>query len=71
MLTPSDQQVVGLSNIFGQQDSTVAIATSVFPDQTLVGYERGSDLEYLKTLGFAEIGDVIVWATGAQPALDI
>ena len=71
MLTPSDQQVVGLSNIFGQQAEVVAIATSVFPDRTLVGYERDSDLEYLKTLQFAEIGDLIVWAIEAQTALNL
>ena len=61
VLTPSDAHVAGLSNIFGQQCEAVAIATSVFPDRTLVGYERGEELEGLKTLGFAETGDLAVW----------
>jgi hypothetical protein len=60
--------VVGLSNVFAPDEDAaacwagaVALATALFPDRPLVGYERGDDLALARSLGFQPLGDLRVW----------
>jgi hypothetical protein len=56
-------EVVGLSNVFGE-DAWIglpAALSGVFPSRTLVGYERGEDLDRALAAGFSEIGPLRVW----------
>jgi len=39
----------------------LATVTDAFPELPVVGYERGSDLEIAKELGFEGIGPLRVW----------
>lgn len=67
--------VVGISNVFAPEDDAarywagcIATVVDAFPGLPLVGYERGSDLEIARALGFEEVGPLRVWAhTGRSP----
>ena len=61
--------VVGLSNVFTSDESASAVwnglvseAAAIFPDQSLVGYERDTDLSTAKAVGFDTIGPLRVWS---------
>jgi hypothetical protein len=60
--------VVGISNQFapGGEAATywagcIAAMMSKYPDRPIVGYERGTDLELARALGFDELGPLRVW----------
>lgn len=60
--------VVGLSNLFCPPAlaepawrALVACVASAFPQQPLVGYERGADLQLAQRMGFESIGELRVW----------
>ncbi|HWA63021.1 MAG TPA: hypothetical protein VG939_16695 [Caulobacteraceae bacterium] len=56
--------VVGLTNVFGDFAEAAAVAASMFPDRTLVGYERGDDLAAALAAGFRAVGPLTVWTAG-------
>jgi hypothetical protein len=58
--------VIGLSNVFGDDPwpGAVATAASLYPDLPLVGYERGDDLAAARRVGFEVIGPLRVWTRG-------
>ena len=60
--------VVGLSNMFSPmafaEETWVALVSctsAAFPNTPLVGYERGTELQRAKNVGFAPIGPLRVW----------
>jgi hypothetical protein len=55
--------VVGISNVSGEDPWPGAVATAVglYPDLPLVGYERGDDLAAARRVGFEVIGPLRVW----------
>ena len=67
ILSQSDG-VVGVSNFFARPGARTgswrgfpALAASLFPGQTLVGYESGPRLAYAERHGFKPIGRLRVW----------
>jgi hypothetical protein len=64
-------EVVGLSNLFGPTIDMVyrrlaGIAGEIFPSLTLVGYERGHELEAAHRAGFKSVGPLRIWTLGAR-----
>jgi hypothetical protein len=62
--------VVGLSNLVLPEDDrgayragAVGAVMSTFPDLSVVGYERGEELDAMVTLGFERLGPLRVWTT--------
>ncbi|MDP9482386.1 MAG: hypothetical protein M3P84_04100 [Chloroflexota bacterium] len=62
--------VVGISNLVLPEDDrgayragAVAAVMSTFPDLSVVGYERGSELDAMVELGFERLGALRVWTT--------
>lgn len=62
------EPVVGLSNTFALGidlddfwHDLPLLANSTFPGMSVVGYERGIDLDHALTAGFESIGDLRVW----------
>jgi hypothetical protein len=60
--------VVGLSNLFttngdldGAWNGAVAAARELFPDEAIVGYESGADLDAARRRGFVPLGPLRVW----------
>jgi len=60
--------VVGVSNFFADDSITsvgwngcLALATELFPGETLVGYESGDALDAARTHGFEAVGPLRVW----------
>ena len=56
--------VVGVSNVFGDESAwagCLLIATSLFPDVPLVGYEHGDDLAEARRHGFEPARPLRVW----------
>jgi hypothetical protein len=68
--------VVGISNFFARPGAgpepwpgCVALASSLFPGRTLVGYESGDELIRAEHYGFERIGRLRVWINEpGQPA---
>ena len=63
--------VVGLSNVFAVDEldrsawlGCVSEAKRLFPQSTIVGYESGTDLSHLLSIGFRDVGDLSIWAAG-------
>jgi hypothetical protein len=63
--------VVGISNLFvpSRDEHTLraellAAIVPLFPDSMLVGYEHGSELASMQTLGFEALGPLRVWELG-------
>ncbi|WP_344947824.1 hypothetical protein [Sphaerisporangium flaviroseum] len=61
-------EVVGVSNIFASGcdeyapwEGTVAMASTLFPDRPMVGYERPDDLAASLHQGFTPIGPLRIW----------
>jgi transposase-like protein len=60
--------VVGISNFFEAPgavgagwDGCLAMASTLFPDQVLVGYESGDSLDVARAHGFSAAGPLRVW----------
>jgi hypothetical protein len=68
--------VAGISNFFacpgagpGAWPGCLAMASSLFPGRTLVGYESGGELIRAERHGFARIGGLRVWVNDpSRPA---
>jgi hypothetical protein len=62
---------VGISNLFSEDDqqsdyrAAVACVAQFAPTMPVVGYERGADLELMRSMGFAGVGRLTVWIGGA------
>jgi hypothetical protein len=62
--------VVGLSNLVLPEDDrdafragAVTAVMATFPDLSVVGYERGAELDAMVALGFERLGPLRVWTT--------
>ena len=60
---------VGISNVFterpGDWSGWLAVAASLFPSTTLVGYESGDELDLAQHHGFGIVGSLRVWIRDA------
>ena len=60
--------VIDVSNVHGVNGHAVdwaelaAAISTVFPQRTIVGYERGADLDAALAGGFEPVGELRVWA---------
>jgi len=58
---------VGLSNLFSEGDreadfrAAVECVAALAPEKPIVGYDRGADLELMRSLGFEDIGPLRIW----------
>jgi hypothetical protein len=67
--------VAGISNFFAHPGAEaeawpgcLAMASSLFPDRALVGYESGDDLARAEQHGFKRIGHLRVWTNDPSPS---
>ena len=63
----SDEQIVGISNVFGPPDHSVwadvvAGVDTLFPGRSMVGYEGGADLEAAQAASFECLGPLRIWS---------
>jgi hypothetical protein len=61
--------VVGLSNLFSPKEAedewwagALDLAARIFPSLPLVDYEHGDSLALARSLGFQELGPLVIWA---------
>ena len=66
--------MAGISNFFAHPAAgaelwpgCLALASSLFPGRTLVGYESGDELTQAERYGFERIGRLRVWILDTSP----